>query len=139
MEMTSSQRNELDKSKIIKFKNNSNIKNTIIIKDIKIKSLCKHHIMPFFGSITIKYKPDKYILGLSKFNVIVDYFSKKLQTQELLTNEICNFIFNYLNPIGIYISTEMKHTCILNRGVCDPCSSTIVEAELGQKINNLLI
>lgn len=134
MEMTISQRNSLDMTKIVKFNNNTNSKNTIIIKNIKLNSLCKHHIMPFFGNILIKYKPDKYILGLSKFNVIVSYFSKKLQSQEQLTNDICNFIFNYLKPIGVFVSTEMKHTCILNRGVCDPCSTTIVESSMGENI-----
>ena len=134
MEMTISQRIPLDIRKIVKFNNNKNFKNTIIIKNIKLSSLCKHHVMPFFGTILIKYKPDKYILGLSKFNVIVNYFSKKLQTQEQLTNDISNFIFNYLKPIGVFVSTEMKHTCILNRGVCDPCSSTIVESSIGEHI-----
>ena len=134
MEMTISQRKPLDISKIVKFNNNTNSKNTIIIKNIKLSSLCKHHIMPFFGTILIKYKPNKHILGLSKFNVIVDYFSKKLQTQEQLTNDISEFIFNYLKPFGVFVSTEMKHTCILNRGVCDPCSTTIVESSMGENI-----
>jgi len=131
MEMTISERKEINLSKLIKFNNDSKSKNTIIIKNIKLSSLCKHHIMPFFGNILIKYQPGKYILGLSKFNVIVNYFSKKLQTQEQLTNDICEFIFNYLEPISVFVSTEMKHTCILNRGVCDPCSSTIIHSSQG--------
>ncbi len=131
MEMTSSHRNPINVNKIIKFENNNTNNNIIIIKNIPIKSVCQHHIMPFFGTAIIKYKPDKYILGLSKFNYIVDYFGKKLQSQEKLTNEICNFIYNYLEPKAIFVSTEMKHTCISNRGMNDPNSSTIVYASHG--------
>lgn len=131
MEMTISQRNPIDLSKIIKFENHNNFNNIIIIKNIPITSLCQHHVLPFFGTIIIKYKPNKFILGLSKFNYIIEYFSKKLQTQENLTNEICNFIYNYLEPKAIFISTEMKHTCITNRGVHDTNSLTTINASYG--------
>ena len=130
LQMTQSNRNEINTNILIKFKNDSS-NNIITIKNIHCKSLCKHHIMPFFGKIQIKYIPDKYILGLSKFNVIVNYFSKKLQTQEGITNDVCNFIQNYLQPKGVNIISEMNHTCITNRGVEDTNSITIVEKSTG--------
>ena len=127
IEFTQSHRNS-QKPKIIKF-NNTFKNNLIKIDKIMCYSLCEHHMLPFFGFIEIEYIPDKFILGLSKFNKICDYLSKKLQTQEKLTNDICNFIFEILEPKKITVKSTMQHTCITMRKIGNYDSKTIIIAE----------
>lgn len=91
-------------------------------------SLCEHHMLPFFGYIKIEYHPDEIILGLSKFSRIVDFYSKKLQTQEKLTNEICNFIFNFLKPKNVKVTSIMQHMCVSMRKIGNHETKTTVIA-----------
>ena len=76
-----------------------NCKDMIVVRDIEFFSLCEHHMIPFFGRAHVGYLPDGKIIGLSKIPRIVDMFSRRLQVQERLTDEIANTIQNILNPI----------------------------------------
>ncbi|MEN3044666.1 MAG: GTP cyclohydrolase I FolE [Candidatus Hydrothermales bacterium] len=95
----------------------ANTDQMIIVKDIDFSSLCEHHLIPFFGKINIGFIPDKKIIGLSKIPRIVEIFSKKLQVQERLTEEIASFLYQKIEPKGLGITVEAIHLCTVIRGV----------------------
>ena len=89
----------------------------VLIKDIELYSLCEHHLVPFFGKAHIAYIPNKQIVGLSKIPRIVDIFSRRLQVQERLTEEISTCLERNLNPEGVAVVIEASHLCMQMRGV----------------------
>lgn len=98
---------------------------TIIVKDINTFSLCEHHVLPFYGITHIGYIPnDNKILGLSKVARIVDIFSRRLQVQERLTQQIGQFLDEILSPKGVIVMMQAEHLCMAMRGVQKVGSST---------------
>jgi GTP cyclohydrolase I len=104
----------------------------LILKDIDFYSLCEHHILPFFGRAHIAYVPDGRIVGLSKLARLVDMFSRRLQVQERLTNEIAAVIDKVLKPRGVAVVLEAQHLCMMMRGVQKQNSYAISSAMLGE-------
>jgi GTP cyclohydrolase I len=103
----------------------------VIVKDIELYSLCEHHLLPFFGKAHIAYIPNGYIVGLSKIPRVVDAFSRRLQVQERLTNEIKDCIQNTLNPLGVAVVIEAQHLCMQMRGIQKQNSVTTTSAFTG--------
>lgn len=91
----------------------------VIVEDIREVSLCEHHLLPFPMSITIAYIPGEKILGLSKMMRIAALFSRRLQNQERIAHQIADFMEEVLQPIGVAVLIEGKHTCSMARGVRD--------------------
>ena len=103
----------------------------VLVKDIELYSLCEHHMLPFFGKAHIAYIPNGHIVGLSKIPRVVDAFSRRLQVQERLTNEIRDCIEETLNPKGVAVVIEAKHLCMQMRGVQKQNSVTTTSAFSG--------
>jgi len=104
----------------------------VIVKDIEVYSMCEHHLLPFFGKAHIAYIPNGHIVGLSKIPRVVDVFSRRLQVQERLTNEIRDCIQNTLNPAGVAVVIECKHMCMSMRGIQKQNSVTTTSAFTGE-------
>jgi len=98
--------------------------NMVIVKDIEFYSMCEHHILPFFGKISIGYIPDGKIVGLSKLARAVEVVARKLQVQERLTAQVCRQVMNSLNPKGVIVVCNAEHLCMKMRGVEKQNSST---------------
>lgn len=104
----------------------------VIVKDIEVYSLCEHHLLPFFGKAHIAYIPNGHIVGLSKLPRVVDAFSRRLQVQERLTNEIRDCIQDTLKPLGVAVVMECSHLCMQMRGVQKQNSATTTSAFTGE-------
>ncbi|MBR2734742.1 MAG: GTP cyclohydrolase I [Clostridia bacterium] len=110
-------------------KSNGNI---VEISKIPVRSICEHHLLPFFGFANIKYIPKNgKILGLSKFARIVDFLARKPQVQENLTSEIADYLWDLLSPVGVEVTLECTHTCMTVRGVKAENSATKTTAKRG--------
>ena len=103
----------------------------VIVKDIEVYSLCEHHMLPFFGKCHIAYIPNGHIVGLSKFPRMVDAFSRRLQVQERLTDQIRDCLQETLNPQGVAVCIEAQHLCMQMRGVQKQNSTTTTSAFSG--------
>lgn len=103
----------------------------VIVKDIDFYSLCEHHLLPFFGKCHVAYLPRKRVVGLSKVPRIVDVFSRRLQIQERLTNQIAEVISEKLDPLGVGVVVEGTHLCMLMRGVEKQNAFALTSAMLG--------
>lgn len=108
----------------------------VIVKDIDFYSLCEHHLLPFFGKCHIAYIPTTKVIGLSKIPRLVDVFSRRLQVQERLTNEIAGTISDKIAPLGVAVVIEATHLCMSMRGVEKQNSFAVTSAMLGAFRNN---
>jgi GTP cyclohydrolase I len=108
----------------------------VIVKDIDFYSLCEHHLLPFFGKCHIAYIPTNRVIGLSKIPRLVDVFSRRLQVQERLTNQIADTIREKVAPLGVAVVMEATHLCMSMRGVEKQNSFAVTSAMLGAFRNN---
>lgn len=89
----------------------------VVVKDIEFYSFCEHHILPFFGTVSIGYIPDGSMIGLSKLARVVNAVARRLQVQERLTAELCDAIEEALAPKGVIVACNAHHLCMKMRGV----------------------
>ena len=108
----------------------------VIVKDIDFYSLCEHHLLPFFGKCHVAYIPSNKVIGLSKIPRIVDVFSRRLQVQERLTNQVADTIRDKIKPLGVAVVMEATHLCMSMRGVEKQNSFCVTSAMQGAFRNN---
>ena len=108
----------------------------VIVKDIEMYSLCEHHMLPFFGKAHVAYLPAGRVVGLSKLPRLVDMFSRRLQVQERLTNQIAQTIQDVVQPRGVGVVIEARHFCMMMRGVGKQNSVAVISCMLGEFRSN---
>jgi GTP cyclohydrolase I len=103
----------------------------VLLKDMRMESHCEHHMVPFLGKAHIAYVPNKKVVGISKIARLLDVFSKRLQTQEVLTSQIADTINRVLKPKGVAVLIDAKHQCMTTRGIHKINTSTITKSMTG--------
>lgn len=103
----------------------------VVVKDIEFYSMCEHHMLPFFGHISIAYIPDGKVLGLSKVARLVDMYARRLQLQERFTAEVCKAIMEAAGARGVMAISNAGHMCMKMRGVEKQDSTTSVVSAIG--------
>jgi GTP cyclohydrolase I len=108
----------------------------VIVRDIPVYSTCEHHLAPFFGKAYVGYVPERRILGLSKISRLVEVFSRRLQVQERLTNQVADAMERHLQPLGVAVVIECRHMCMESRGIRHSGTATVTSALRGSIKNN---
>jgi GTP cyclohydrolase IA len=124
--------NPKNKPKPSTFKNNYNYGEMLVEKNIVVYSTCEHHLLPIIGRAYVAYISNGRVIGLSKINRIVDYFSKRPQVQERLTMQVVQAMQEVLDTQDVACVIDAKHLCVNSRGIKDIESSTVT-AEFGGK------
>lgn len=113
------------------FPNDEGYNELVIARDIPFHSLCRHHLLPFQGVAHVGYLPGDRILGLSKLARVVEHFSKRLQVQERLTQQVADWLHQELRPKGVGVVIDAEHLCMTLRGVRASGSRTVTSAVHG--------
>jgi len=135
--------NPNNKPKIALFDNKYQYNQMLVEKNITFYSNCEHHFVPIIGKAHIAYISSGKVIGLSKLNRIVQYYAKRPQVQERLTNQIAEDLKNALQTDNVAVIIEAKHLCVSSRGIKDDTSATVTSYYGGEfntpsKINELL-
>lgn len=101
----------------------------VILKDIKLFSMCEHHMLPFYGKAHVAYLPKGRVIGISKLARLVDMYARRLQIQERLGQQITNALMFHLKPQGAACIIEASHMCMQMRG-CNKQESTMITSSL---------
>ena len=113
------------------FPNDEGYDELVLVRDIPMRSVCEHHLLPFVGVAHVGYLPGVRILGLSKLARLVTHFAARPQVQERLTKQVAGWLDQHLHPRGVGVVIEAEHTCMTLRGVGATGSSTVTSTLLG--------
>ncbi len=113
------------------FPNDEGYDELVLVRDIPLRSVCEHHLLPFAGIAHVGYLPAERILGLSKLARVVEHFSRRPQVQERLTKQVGDWLYTHLHPRGVGVVIEAEHTCMTVRGVQAAGSRTVTSTMLG--------
>ena len=103
----------------------------VVVRDIEFYSLCEHHILPFFGKVSVGYIPGEKIVGLSKVARVVDVFARRLQVQERFAVDLCETLQPDSRPKGVIVNCRARHLCMQMRGVQKQNSMTVTTSSCG--------
>jgi len=117
--------------KVTTFPNDEAYSHMVMETQIPFYSMCAHHLVPFYGHAHIAYIPRERILGLSKFARILEFYAKRPQLQERLTEQVVKYLEEKLNPLGAMVVIEARHLCVEMRGVKKPGALTVTSALRG--------
>ena len=117
--------------KVTTFPNEEGYRHMVMEKDVPFYSMCAHHLVPFYGHAHIAYIPNDTIIGLSKLPRILEFYAKRPQLQERLTEQVVNFMLEELKPQGAMVVIEARHLCVEMRGVKKPGAMTVTSAIRG--------
>ena len=110
----------------------------VSVNNIPFYSMCEHHMLPFFGQVSVAYLPQGgKIIGLSKIPRLVDYVSKKLNVQENITREVANILMEVTNARGVAVIVDARHMCVEMRGVKKMNSITRTSYYVGEFKENI--
>lgn len=126
--------NPANKPKVALFDNKYQYNQMLVEKNITFYSNCEHHFVPIIGKAHVAYISSGKVIGLSKLNRIVQYYAKRPQVQERLTNQIAEELKAILNTEDIAVIIDAKHLCVSSRGIKDDTSSTVT-SYFGGKFN----
>ncbi len=114
------------------FHNGSGYDELVLVRDIPVRSLCEHHLLPFTGVAHVGYLPADRILGLSKLARTVEFFARRVQTQERLTSQVADHLDDRLAPLGVGVVVEAEHSCMSLRGALATGASTVTTVLRGR-------
>jgi GTP cyclohydrolase I len=117
--------------KVTTFPNEEGYSHMVMETQIPFYSMCAHHLVPFYGHAHIAYIPRDQILGLSKFARILEFYAKRPQLQERLTEQVVTYLEEKLHPLGAMVVIEARHLCVEMRGVKKPGAVTVTSALRG--------
>jgi GTP cyclohydrolase I len=117
--------------KITTFPNEEGYHHMVIEREIPFYSMCAHHFVPFYGHAHIAYIPEAEVVGLSKLPRILEFYAKRPQLQERLTEQVAEFLWTKLQPQGVMVVIEARHLCVEMRGVKKPGALTATSALRG--------
>jgi GTP cyclohydrolase I len=127
--------NPANKPKIALFDNKYQYNQMLVEKNISFYSNCEHHFVPIIGKAHVAYISSGKVIGLSKLNRIVQYYAKRPQVQERLTNQIAEELKHILGTEDVAVIIDAKHLCVSSRGIKDESSATVT-SYYGGKFNN---
>jgi len=117
------------------FPNDEGYSAMVMEKDIPFYSMCAHHFVPFYGHAHMAYIPNERIIGLSKMPRIVEFYAKRPQLQERMTEQVAAYLEQRLRPQGIMVVLEARHLCVEMRGIKKPGATTVTSAIRGIFLN----
>ena len=124
--------NPANKPKVALFDNKYQYNQMLVEKNITFYSNCEHHFVPIIGKAHVAYISSGKVIGLSKLNRIVQYYAKRPQVQERLTNQIAEELKSILETEDVAVIIDAKHLCVSSRGIKDDTSATVTSNYGGQ-------
>ncbi len=113
------------------FPNTEGYSETVAVTDIPFYSLCAHHFLPFYGTVHLAYVPKERLVGLSKLARVVDFYARRPQVQERMTEQIAELVEKSLHPAGTMVVVQARHFCMEMRGVGKAGLTTTTSAVRG--------